>query len=102
MNHPFAGTPLIETPKFLSMGFQDVFICDAESGFEALKKLHRRFGRQQILSTVDMDVSINGGTPKSSILEGVSLINHQFLGTLNEWKPPDDIECRAKIDFTFC
>ena len=84
------------------MAFQDVFICDADLDSKLWKKLHRRFGRQQILSTVDMDVSRNGGTPKSSILEGVSLINHQFLGTLNEWKPPDDIECRAKIDFTFC
>ena len=28
-----------------------------------------------------MDVSENGGTPKSSILIGISLINHPFWGT---------------------
>ena len=28
-----------------------------------------------------MDVSKNGGTPKSSILIGFSIINHQFWGT---------------------
>ena len=28
-----------------------------------------------------MDVSLNGGTPKSSILIGYSLINHPFWGT---------------------
>ena len=31
---------------------------------------------------VDMDVSENGGTPKSSILIGISIINHPF------WGPP--------------
>ena len=34
-----------------------------------------------------MGVSINGGTPKSSILMGVSLINHPFLGYPHFWKP---------------
>ena len=29
----------------------------------------------------DMGVSLNGGTPKSSILEGSSIINHPFWGT---------------------
>ena len=28
-----------------------------------------------------MGVSVNGGTPKSSILIGFSIINHAFLGT---------------------
>ena len=28
-----------------------------------------------------MEVSINGGTPKSSILEGFPIINHPFWGT---------------------
>ena len=28
-----------------------------------------------------MEVSINGGTPKSSIFMGFSIINHPFLGT---------------------
>ena len=27
-----------------------------------------------------MDVSVNGGTPKSSILMGFSIINHPFWG----------------------
>ena len=30
---------------------------------------------------LDMDVSENSGTPKSSILLGVSIINHPFWGT---------------------
>ena len=29
----------------------------------------------------NMDVSENGGTPKSSILIGISIINHPFWGT---------------------
>ena len=29
----------------------------------------------------NMDVSLNGGTPKSSILIGFSIINHPFWGT---------------------
>ena len=28
-----------------------------------------------------MDVSLNGGTPKSSILIGFSIVNHPFWGT---------------------
>ena len=31
--------------------------------------------------TQDMDISENSGTPKSSILIGVSIINHPFWGT---------------------
>ena len=30
---------------------------------------------------MDMDVSVNRGTPKSSILIGFSIINHPFWGT---------------------
>ena len=42
----------------------------------------------------DMDVSENSGTPKSSILIGVSIINHPFWGTPYFRKHPygdDDI-----------
>ena len=35
-----------------------------------------------------MGVSINRGTPKSSILIGFSIINPPFWGTTNLWKPP--------------
>ena len=35
-----------------------------------------------------MGVSVNGGTPKSSILIGFSIINHPFWGTPNFWKHP--------------
>ena len=38
-----------------------------------------------------MGVSENGGTPKSSILIGFSIINHPFWGTPIFWKPPDGI-----------
>ena len=35
-----------------------------------------------------MEVSWNGGTPKSSILTGLSIINHPFLGIPYLWKHP--------------
>ena len=35
-----------------------------------------------VCSTVYMEVSWHGGTPKSSVLRGFSLINHPFWGTL--------------------
>ena len=38
--------------------------------------------------TIYLGVSINGGTPKSSIFIGVSLINHPFWGTPPLRKPP--------------
>ena len=37
---------------------------------------------QEVMSNVQMDVSENRGTPKSSILIGFSIINHPFWGTL--------------------
>ena len=33
-------------------------------------------------------MDINGGTPRSSTLMGLSIINHPFLGHLHLWKPP--------------
>ena len=36
----------------------------------------------------DIGVSKNMGTPKSSILIGISIINHPFWGTPNFWKHP--------------
>ena len=35
-----------------------------------------------------MGVSVNGGTPRSSILIGFSIINHPFLGYPYFWKHP--------------
>ena len=37
---------------------------------------------------VDLGVSKNNGTPKSSILIVFSIINHPFWGTPNSWKHP--------------
>ena len=37
--------------------------------------------KPSILEVLHMEVSINGGTPKSSIFMGFSIINHHFLGT---------------------
>ena len=34
-----------------------------------------------LIGNEHMGVSLNGGTPKSSILIGFSIINHQFWGT---------------------
>ena len=38
-------------------------------------------GADEQMRHLDMDVSKNNGTPKSSILIGFSLINHPFWGT---------------------
>ena len=45
----------------------------------------------RITAEKEMGVSVNGGTPKSSILIGVSIINHPFGGTPNFWKPPNEV-----------
>ena len=45
--------------------------------FASVLFLHFAFGGLE-----DMDVSKNSGTPKSSILIGLSSINHPFWGTL--------------------
>ena len=39
------------------------------------------FKKREAKTTIDMDVSKNRGTPKSSILIGFSIINHPFWGT---------------------
>ena len=41
-----------------------------------------------VYSLIHMEVSWNGGTPKSSILVGFSITNQQFLGTPHLWKTP--------------
>ena len=43
---------------------------------------------QDFKEAIYMDVSLNGGTPKSSILIGFSIINHPFWGTPTFWKHP--------------
>ena len=45
-------------------------------------------GRHWQLRCLDMGVSLNGGTPKSSILIGFSIINHPFWGSPYFRKPP--------------
>ena len=39
------------------------------------------------ITFLDMGVSLNGGTPKSSILKGVSIINHPVWGTTTLGNP---------------
>ena len=68
---------------------------------------------------IDVDVSKNNGTPKSSILRGFSIINHPFWGTpifgniqvkpvgLSPLRAPDTIGLRVLrvfffSDFVFC
>ena len=43
-----------------------------------------------------MGVSLHGGTPKSSILIGFSIINHPFWGTTIFWKPPNQFAAFEK------
>ena len=45
-------------------------------------------GQIQCISFGNMGVSLNGGTPKSSIFRGISIINHPFWGTPYFWKHP--------------
>ena len=47
------------------------FMLDDDSGVPPLGHLH-------------LAVSMNGGTPQSSILMGLSLVNHPFLGPFQE------------------
>jgi hypothetical protein len=43
-----------------------------------------------------MEVSINGGSPKSSILVGFSFINHPFWGASIHGKRSKAAKCEAK------
>ena len=45
---------------------------------------------------IHMGVSLNGGTPKSSILIGFSVINHPILGYPYFWKHPYVLWVREK------
>ena len=51
-----------------------------------------------------MNSSENSGTPKSSMLIGLSIINHPFWGTPNFWKHPHEHACweswPARLCFT--
>ncbi len=51
--------------------------------FDEKLLLHRHGSSQKESGTQNegMGVSKNGGTPKSSILKGFSIINHPFWGT---------------------
>ena len=53
-----------------------------------IKKVHFFAKVRCEIHSVYMGVSVNGGTPKSSILTGFSILNHPFWGTPNFWKPP--------------
>ena len=44
-----------------------------------------------------MEVSYDGGTPKSSILVGVSVLNHPFWGIHILRTPPDDLDHTAMV-----
>ena len=56
-----------------------------------LREMFLNYGQFYViidLHTLYMGVSKNRGTPKSSILIGVSIINHPFWGYPYFWKPP--------------
>ena len=58
-----------------------------------IHEIHEHLGTDSgLLYTTHVEVSINGGTPKSSILMGYPLLNHLFWGYPHLWKrpyPPD-------------
>ena len=45
-----------------------------------------------IQNMIQMGVSLNRGTPKSSILMGFSNINHPFWGCSHLWNTPNDVQ----------
>ena len=62
---------------------KDSILCSTAQSYHLLKKVREWLvlGRLRPFFHIDMGVSENSGTPKSSILIGFSIINHPFLGT---------------------
>ena len=60
-----------------------------EASFPKPKKMTRADSCRCFLKRIDVGVSENSGTPKSSIVIGFSIINHPFLGfSPYFWKHP--------------
>ncbi len=59
-----------------------------DSGLAHQVLLGHQNKRKRRVTEINMGVSKNRGTPKSSILIGFSIINHPFWGTTNFWKHP--------------
>ena len=62
-------------------------VAGAELSSDTMDGGFSSFRRSLELGT-HMGLSIHGGTPKSSILMGFSIINHPFRGYPHLWKPP--------------
>ena len=69
-----------------------------------LEALHRSFELRVIYKTnhlsIQMRVSKNRCTPKSSILMWFSIINHPFWGSLFFWKHPNGSQLRRLVQQT--
>ena len=61
--------------------------------FPNLKKMTGADSCRCFLKRIDVGVSKNSGTPKSSIVMGVSIINHPFCGFSRYfWKHPNGFD----------
>ena len=65
---------------------------------KSLLLLGLTLGPRKCIETLHMDVSENRGTPKSSILIGLSIINHPFWGTPIFWKHPHQESQNTLLD----
>jgi len=78
-----------------SMDFSWSF-ATAESRMDVCaRKMPGMLPEGKFCRALNMGVSKNRGTPKSSILIGFSLINHPFLGYPYFWKHPYGDYCSA-------
>ena len=71
--------------------FEDMFweaLCGTTTPLNQRWELSEAEGLSYHLCWKKMGVSLNGGTPKSSILLGFSVINHPFWGYPYFWKHP--------------
>ena len=77
INHPFWGTPISGNTHIDYRKLND----PTNSQSSKCSYPPSPTARGRIYKKTYLDVSINRGTPKSSILIGVSIINHPFWGT---------------------
>ena len=102
--------PFTETPIWVQhlIFFEDMFweaLCGTTTPLNQRWELSEAEGLSYHLCWKKMGVSLNGGTPKSSILLGFSIINHPFWGYPYFWKHPirgERILKTIQADKQFC
>ena len=79
--------PAMWNAEGASSGAGGLYECSDLQSRRGAEKSHR-------LRQTHLEVSWNGGTPKSSILMGFSLVNQPIRGYSHLWKPPYTIIIR--------